>query len=116
MRIDWEASIGFNEMSWAAFQAVKPTDPTTFRVEARLDDHYPLFGSRFTASTHFSIHLYPFPDWGYVRKNSPTGKRIFEILKDGEEHNLTLKVRFLPNTYGGNIVIDEMVSEDWLIR
>ncbi|MCY3680363.1 MAG: hypothetical protein OXH16_03140 [Gemmatimonadetes bacterium] len=44
------------------------------------------------------------------------GKQLFDILKDGESHSFVLEIRFLPNSYGNVVLIDDLVSEDWLIR
>ena len=114
-KIDWEAAIGYNEMSWKAFKVSRPTKPVTMRVEAVLDDYYN-YAFANAERTHYSIHFGLERVSGYVRKDSRLGKRLFDILKDGEEHNLVLEIRFLPNSYGNVVLIDDLVSEDWLIR
>ena len=115
IKINWEATIGYNEMSWNAFKALRPTKPVTMRVEETLKSDY-MYAFRNTERTHYSIGL-GLLEWGYARKDSRAGKRLFDILKDGEEHNLVLKIRFLPNSSGPtDILIDDLVSEDWLIR
>ena len=117
-KIDWEASAGYNEMPWNTFMASRPTKPVAMRVEAVLDDYYNWDFMRASAS-HYSIR---FPDThihGYVRKDSPLGKRLFNILKDGDKHKLVLSLRYLPNPHypsGEVTLIDDLVSEDWLIR
>ena len=55
--------------------------------------------------------------WGYVEREDELGKRIYEILKDGERHPLTVKMRYPSNeSDGAGVLIVELVSEDWLIR
>ena len=116
MKINWEATAGYNELSWNTFKASRPTKPVTMRVEAVLDDYYN-YAFANAERTHYSIRFRLERVSGYVRKDSRLGRRIFDILKDGEEHNLILKIRFLPNSSGPtDILIDDLVSEDWLIR
>ena len=112
MKIDWEAATGFNELSWKAFVATKPTSPVIMRAEAQLGDFYSYYDFMNAEKTHYSISLSL--TFGYVKKNSRAGKQIFNILKDGEFHNITVKVRYLRS--GDSVVIDDLVSEDWLIR
>ncbi len=115
MKIDWEAAVGYNEMSWNAFKASRPTKPVTMRAVAILDDYY-IFAFRNAERTHYSIRFPLEGVNGYVRKDSRLGKRLFDTLKDGEEHNLVLSIHFLPNSRGFVVLIDDLVSEDWLIR
>ena len=114
-KIDWEASTGFNEVSWKALKVSRPTKPVDMRVEAVLDDYYN-YAFANAERTHYSIRFGLEGVSGYVRKDSRLGKRLFDILKDGEGHNLVLSIRFLPNSYGNVVLIDDLVSEDWLIR
>ena len=118
MKINWEASAGFNEMPWNTFKASRPTKPVDMRVEASLSDYYN-WGFRAAQRTHYSIRFKDRHIWGYVRKDSSLGKRLFNILKNGEKHSLVLSIRYLPNPRYPNsevTLIDKIVSEDWLIR
>ena len=115
MKIDWEAAVGYNELSWSALKATRPTKPVTMRAEATLQSYYN-YAFMNAERTHYSIRFGLKGVSGYVRKDSRLGKRLFDILKDGEEHNLVLSIRFLPNSYGNVVLIDDLVSEDWLIR
>ena len=118
MKIDWEPSVGYNDMSWNGFAGLRPTEPMTFRVNAQISSTY-IFEFGEAGATHYSVNMaeghFMF---GYVKKNSRLGRRLFGILKDGERHHLTLKLRFLPERQQINcaVVIDDLVSEDWLIR
>ena len=55
--------------------------------------------------------------YGFVRKDSELGRKIFNLLSDGEEHSITLDVQFITKE-GMAIytVINDVVSEDWLER
>ena len=118
LKIDWEATVGFNEMSLSAFKVVRPSGPKVFRCEAKLDHHY-YFTERL-AKKYYSLVLGNpgIEIWAYIEKESRLGRRLFDILKDGESHSLTLKVSLLEpaNPQENAAVIDGIVSEDWLIR
>ncbi|MXZ00010.1 hypothetical protein F4Y93_04940 [Candidatus Poribacteria bacterium] len=112
IKIDWEATIGYNEMSWKAFKASRPKKAVIMRAEAQLSPLYPL---EFVDAQHaYYCVLMSYTEHGVVRKNSSAGRRIFNILKDGENHNITVKVRYSQS--GESVIIDDLVSEDWLIR
>ena len=108
IKIDWEAVTGFNELSWRAFNATRPTKPVIMRTEAQLSDYYEF------RDTHYFV-LCSFATFGYVRKSSRAGRQIYNILKDGESHKITLKVRHTKED-GKIAIIDDIVSDDWLIR
>ena len=121
MKIDWEAAVGFNEMSLKLFNIIRPEGKKIFRCEAQLDSHYDLYRPDM-ARTYYSISLrdprgLPLM-WGYVVKESEVGKRLFDILKDGETHSLTLKMSLIDpaDPHGRKAIIDDLVSDDWLIR
>lgn len=62
----------------------------------------------------------PRTDWptalvGYVKKDSPTGNQIFDILNDGKQHETEVKVKGA-RTQGYVVDILEVVSETWLIE
>lgn len=118
-RIDWEASLQDNPMSWQAYMAQRPLNPIIFRVAARLGTYYN-YEFRNAQPDYFSINLnskdlLPMLH-GYVERGSKSGKRMYEILKDGEIHHLTVKIRFLTPYGKGNLVlIDALISESWVI-
>lgn len=119
-KIDWEASMGKNPMTWKAYLAQRPTRPMLFRVAAKLS-HYYNYEFMNAQDTYLSIELagntLPLI-YGYVRRGSKSGKRMYEILKDGEYHHLIVKIRFLAGDHPGSntVLIDELVSEDWTIE
>ncbi len=113
-KINWQASLGINEMSWNAYKAQRPTVPIEFRVQATLGNYY---NYEFINAQHYwwSIDLENFL-YRYVKKDSESGRRMYELLKDGEGHNLIVKIRFLPNgDPSGNVVlIEDLISDSWL--
>ncbi|MGE3757615.1 MAG: hypothetical protein AB7H97_07660 [Pseudobdellovibrionaceae bacterium] len=107
-KIDWEASVSYNPMTFKAMQAQKPTDPQKFRVFAELANYYN-YEFRDSDSYLYSIRLHE-PEtyesvYGYIKRDSPDGKRLYEILKDGQKHPVILNVRYHPYASQNNLVI-----------
>ena len=52
---------------------------------------------------------------GYIEKESESGNKIFNIIKDRNSHKLTLKIKYMG--YGSSdsntLLIEEFVSEGW---
>lgn len=115
-RIDWEASLQDNPMSWKAYMAQRPLKPMIFRVAANLASYYNYEFSN-AQPGYFSIKLDPYAFlYGYVKRGSKSGKRMYEILKDGETHHLTVKIRYLSDrSDDGTVLIDTLISESWII-
>ena len=53
--------------------------------------------------------------YGYIYKNSKDGKKIFNIIKDGNSHKLTLKIKYMDygSSNSNTLLIEEFVSEGW---
>jgi hypothetical protein len=86
---------GRDEMTLAAYLVQQPKEPTTLTVWCKLGNYYN-FAYRESAATHYNVHLSqssPFRyAYAWVSKDSEDGRRIFKVLKDGQEHRLRLKV------------------------
>ncbi len=119
-KVDWEASMGKNPMSWKAYRAQRPTMPMLFRVVTNLTSYYNYeFGDAHRSYLSISFEDGTLvPIHGYVKRGSKSGKRIYEILKDGENHALIVKIRFLAggDPSSNTVLIDELISEDWAMR
>jgi hypothetical protein len=80
----------------AAFMSSRPEQPQVVFVECKKDNFYGRAYSK-CASTHYSITL---REWdnvftsatAYALKDSAVGRRLFEILQDGNGHKLCLKI------------------------
>jgi len=114
-KIDWEASVVYNPMTFKAMEAQKPSEPQKFRVLAELANYYnwefsggeKYFYSIKLAEPNTSEHL-----TGYLKRDSPDGQRIYELLKDGQEHPIIVKIRYPISTRSVRIVIiDEFLQE-----
>ena len=114
LKIDWENSHGWNDIPWDTYWTIRPTQPIMFRIRAQLTNRYD-YGFEDAEKTHHSIFLQIL--YGYVEKKSALGKRLSDILKDGKLHNVTLKLRYLPNApSGSSVIIDDLVTEGWLVE
>lgn len=117
-KVDWEASQGLNKISWKAYKTQRLREPMLFRVTASLSNYYNYeFGN--AEYNYLSVKLNDeiiASVYGYVKRESQLGKRLYALLKDGEEHHLILQIRYLPVSYYGSntVLIDSLVSEDWI--
>lgn len=118
--IDWEASVGYNPMTFKAFKAQKLTVPTKFRVIAKLHD--PTSGTLktfgYSREELYGISLYSFEgDYyfnGHIAKFSDDGRKIYEILKDGEAHELIVTISYPLNEDYHHIWINKFHKEGWV--
>lgn len=117
-KIDWEASVVYNPMTFKAMEAQRPTQSQKFRVMVELADYYN-YEFRDGQYYLYSLRLTE-PDsyqsvYGYIKKDSADGKKIYEILKDGQKHPLILKIRYPQFSRGsGQVIIDQFVQEYFL--
>src|SRR5262249_11863104 len=79
----------------AAYLAQRPAGPTRITADCKLGNYYN-YAYRRAAATYHSVSLSqssPFAmGHAWVPKDSEAGRLIFEALKDGQEHRLTLEV------------------------
>jgi hypothetical protein len=118
LKVDWEASTEYSAITWAAFQAQMPTEASWFRFYATLDNYYNYEFSQ-ARSTSYSIKMGSNANprllmHAFVDKNSSTGKRLFEVLKDGDSHPIRAALRFLPNSKSNDCVVMERFSEGFI--
>jgi hypothetical protein len=125
LKIDWEATVGYNPKPLKTFLARKPDDPASFRVMGDLATYYN-FNYVHSHNTHLSIRLID-PEslvktHGYVAKDSEAGRQLADLLQDGKPHPLTLELKCEgpdrePITQlGANVVaITEVISESWIL-
>jgi hypothetical protein len=116
-KIDWEASSGYNPISMKTYMANLSSVPSEFRVKANIDTYYN-YNYRDAQNTHWSISTYD-PNDGriscYISKSSLEGKKIYEILKDGKNHDLILEIKIdaTEDNSGGIGIITKFVKEGW---
>ena len=123
-KIDWEALAGYNPTPLKVFMTERPGTASTFRVECELADYYNYAFSE-AKDTHLSVNLrHSNPRisvHGYVSKDSPDGKQLLQLLRDGHRHNLTLELRHIGpdgnpiNRAGSGVVsVTRLVSDSWV--
>lgn len=116
-RLDIDASIGRCEMTFAAFIATRPKASIMFRCTLRLSNRY-YFDFRNAEKTHFSISI-DHPTMrgsldGYLFRYTPLGVFLYSILKDGEQHYMTIQVRQV-GEHADCVIIEKLISESWVV-
>jgi hypothetical protein len=80
-------------MPLKTFLATRPNEAVLFRLKGKLSDFYN-WAYRGTSDSFWSVALTDTETFasatGYIAKDSPDGKQLFEVLKDGREHRLSL--------------------------
>ncbi len=104
-----------NNMTYRAYKVQRVTKPMNFTVSAWMGSYFN-FEFRDEYSRFYNIKMETSTDTidGYVRIKSDTGRRIFEILKDGYAHKITVKIHF-PSKKGWEwnyVVIDKLIAKD----
>lgn len=111
-KIDWIASTGYNETSFRSFETQKIAEPTKFKVSTILSD---IDSSILPKDSYFSVSLddSSMSESAFIDKNSEDGKKLFDILKDGEKHDVTLFLKYVNKDSYEEILIDKFVKEGW---
>jgi hypothetical protein len=116
LKIDWRSSVGYNPVSFAAFQAQRSKKPQLFRVWAKLTSYYN-FDYDDAEKTHQSIELRDNNRaalTGYIRRTAPTAPALLEVLKDGDSHPVIVELRYLPDSREASVVeIERFLAERW---
>jgi len=116
--IDWESAVGHNEYTLSAYKAQTPSGPVKFRLMAKLADYYnyQFMGAEKVA---YSVRLTEKRGWrpiyGYIPKHTAGGKKLFEVLKDGKEHEVIVLTKYSAETRDNSVVdIVEFIKEGWI--
>jgi hypothetical protein len=120
LKIDWPSSIGYNSLSLDVYKATKPTDIKTFKLTCKLSDYYN-FGYFDSDDKYYSIDCETSENgsyssiYGYVQKESEDGKKMFEILKDGKSHKMTLALQYDYRSEGNSEIatIKKYLTAGW---
>ena len=115
LQIEWEASVGHWSMPLKAYLALGTSDPIIARVLASLGTSY--FGEFSDKGRQFQAIDLLTRDYerlfGYVHRQSPDGKRLMELLSDGNEHEVTLSIGNVSDD-AENTLIHGVLSDSWL--
>lgn len=95
-KIDWFATTGMNNPGIMALKANPPKNAVDIRVECQLSDYYN-YDKRGKDKLEYSVEIIDVNSkdrfHGYIPKDSDEGRKIFDVLKDGQPHKLLLSVR-----------------------
>jgi hypothetical protein len=119
-KIDWESSAGYNKLPPKEFNITKPTEPVRVRVLAAIDNYYN-YEFLVQSNSMYSVVMYDIDGdlygHGYVYKDTELGKKIFNSMKNGENHYMVFDIKSLMNGMNGShFLIHNLVSIDsWLV-
>src|SRR5690554_3870658 len=112
IKIDWEQSVEIpcNTPPLNVFKSTLSNNSTTLKLIAELDSYYN-FEFINAKATHWSVSLHEGSDqlYGYVAKESKSGKYLYESLKDGRKHAVVLRLQHTEDSQGGVYIIDEVI-------
>lgn len=114
--VDWEATVGFNPISLRTFKANVSQSEPTVRVWIQISDYYN-FEYRNKEKSHFSFELTDVNGEtlnGFILKDSTAGKRLLEITKDGEAHEVAVTIKRTGRD-GSVAEITSLASLSWVI-
>ena len=109
-KIDWDATMGYNPISIKAFELGGNAQSSEFRVTAKFTNAYPWEG-------YYTLYLSDNNSgiYGFISKSSVEGKKLYEILKDGNEQPLFLQIKsdnsLIEDTTVG--IITKVIAKGW---
>ncbi len=116
-RLDWESLVAYSSMSLEDFKDQRPTEPQTFRLVCRDSEFYV---SPYTDREAYSSYRLRDYEWrhtihAFCIRDSVADKRIREFQAEGEEQNLTLKLRYPENAARHDVVeIVAQLGTNWI--
>lgn len=117
-KIDWMASTGYNTLSLKTFKANLSIQPKEFRVYASIGTYYN-YNYIDAINTYWNVSIEDIDNntihGCYISKSSVEGKKLYEILKDGKNHELILELKIdaTQNNSGDIAIITKLVKEGW---
>jgi hypothetical protein len=105
-----------NPMTWSAYRASRPKTDTRMALTAKLSDYYNYDYTNLVDS-YWSVEFIDIKSgdsaetYGYVKKDTPDGKQLFDILQDGKPHNLILDSKYKINDGSNTVEITKFVKE-----
>ncbi len=116
MKVDWEAWVGWSEMTWEEFRKARPTAGQVFRVTLSPVEYY---NFAFSDDRHWQSYRLESPDrehsiYGYVEKGSTLDQRL-RPNADVKSLPLMLSLKFPEDsTADDQVEIDQFVTEGWV--
>jgi hypothetical protein len=113
--IEWEASVGLWSIPLNTYLAMPRGTSVVARVVATLDNYYNC-DFRDAKMIYQSIELTTIQNsilHGYVARGTPVYDKIMDILRDGNEHFVTLGIRNVTNESDMPLITD-LLSPTWI--
>jgi hypothetical protein len=112
LKLDWETSVNYEPMPYQQFVTQRPIQPVPFRVFVQRHDYYnapfqnPAKWLCFllTYPTNPDFHLY-----GYVERDSFTGKRLVELLSNPAYEQATISGNWQDYAVMGDLIGKSMI-------
>lgn len=114
--LDWEATAGLWSIPPNVFKANGADGDVVARVRAELDDHYSGFAYNKGAS-YQSVCLRAESGgsfYGYVPRKSDLQTKLLEVLANGDEHRITIRLRGVDQERD-KVLITDLVSKSWIV-
>jgi len=114
-KLDWEATVGFNNIPISIFKANISKTSTRFRAKCNVIGYYN-WDFRDAKDTHWSIASVIEKGGAncFVSKSSADGQKLYEILKDGKEHDLIIEIKY--SNDDNTCIITKFIQEGWAIK
>ena len=113
-KVDWEATVGYNEESIDSYDTRKGTDKIILRVSL-YDPRNPDWSEYGVGDSYYSLHYGSY----YVLKSSAAGQRIAQLCKNGKNAKIIVEVEGKSKysnyyeDYKYFVFVTRIVSEDW---
>ena len=117
-RVDWPSTAGFNKVNLRTFQVGIDIDEAVVRVVATLSNYYN-YNYIGHESDFLNISIQDSKrnniNGCYVERSSEAGKKIYNILKDGNSHQMIIQIqKDLTNNKRGDVVrVTKFLYNGW---
>ena len=110
--VDWEATIGYNPVSLAAFNTSSIGTTAKLRVNGKLSNS---FIGNYSNENYYSINLNGrVTPCVYIGKTSQIGIKLFNLLKDGKSHQIIVELKIVDNSMT-TAIITSFLSDTWIM-
>jgi hypothetical protein len=114
-KIDWDATVVYNPVSWALFLAKKEEKPTQMRCVAVLGD------SILHEEKYYCLKLYDditnFKVSAYFSKESDMANQLLDLFADGYGRRVILDLKYSNlDRYSKDVIIERFVQQGWVIQ
>lgn len=116
----WECPIYHgNPMPFSTFKSTSVETPTVFRLSGKLSDYYN-YEYRGREKSHYSVDVREDPHsfsgrvHVYISRKDPTAEALFDLLKDGNPHMMTVELAYNKISQSTDIAkMTRFICEGW---